>query len=105
MSLILELEFIGVCLNPAISCACRVLDEVLQKLVHLVQEEECVSVSKAHTHTHTPLFPVRNLHTFKTHTHTLTEYKSFLTVCCVYYSTSDSSTLSPFLLISLLWGT
>ncbi len=78
MSLILELEFIGVCvcvfvcINPAISCACRVLDEVLQKLVHLVQEEECVSVSQAHTHTHThtPLFPVRNLHTFKTHTHT-----------------------------------
>lgn len=56
MSLILELvEFICVCVcnSPAISCACRVLDEVLQKLVHLVQEEECVSVSQSHTHTHT----------------------------------------------------
>lgn len=38
--------------SPAVSCVCRVLDEVLQKLVHLVQEEECVSVSQAHTHTH-----------------------------------------------------
>lgn len=25
-------------------CLCRVLDEILQKLVHLVQEEECVSL-------------------------------------------------------------
>lgn len=25
-------------------CVCRVLDEVLQKLVQLIQEEECVSV-------------------------------------------------------------
>ena len=25
-------------------CVCRVLDEVLQKLVQLIQEEECVSL-------------------------------------------------------------
>lgn len=41
--------------SPAVSCVCRVLDEVLQKLVHLVQEEECVSVSQAHTHSHITL--------------------------------------------------
>lgn len=29
---------------PSCFCLLRVLDEILQKLVHLVQEEECVSL-------------------------------------------------------------
>lgn len=75
--------------SPAVSFVCRVLDEVLQKLVHLVQEEECVSVSQAHIHMNITLCFLYAPFCFQTHA----EYKSFLTVGCVYYSTSDSSIL------------
>jgi len=58
-----------VCIRPDVSFVCRVLDEVLQKLVHLVQEEECVSVLQAYTH-----LALSNTHA---------GYKSFLMVWCI----------------------